>query len=542
MLTLTEIFLKARFGVYADTPENRRLHRVGQHYGMSEQRMQQEQDERLARRKAQERVSDQQYIKAQELLSALRGRGLDEFYISRSITDFGVSTYVQGYGLKFRISDHSVTNVHRIMNEDFFTYDSDVEKLADYAKEHYDVIQERVRKREEEMNRCRQKEKELDNYWESISGDFDGKVFGENRRTYAKPDEFAAKHPEWMDIYAVDLGGGAYAYEWAQKKNGYGRTKPSYAWLEWHRREHEVRKSVFLNLTERFLIKSKKGGLVPKKITVNRNGKSFIQTVYVKEKFEDSTRNNQRKTLDIKTNGYEQTENDFRRIQAASRGLSDEQVRNFHDGSKQLDEGVRDRISGVLGRWITCCGYGDSYAARVLENKVRGKRFEILPDVDGKLFHDVFEVVRTYLRSGDAVDLHDDYSECRCYLSRDGLSGFAIEPDGNLVSVFSLKKGFLPTCGRYIVEQGATKLDCFQSKMQDLPSYYKAYLGFELASKLEFDRHFLEEDKGKGYADWFVKTYGEADVLFMVKGVDISMKEFTDYDAAVEYRNSFLKK
>jgi len=36
MLTLTEIFLKARSGVYADTPENRRLHRVGQHYGVDE--------------------------------------------------------------------------------------------------------------------------------------------------------------------------------------------------------------------------------------------------------------------------------------------------------------------------------------------------------------------------------------------------------------------------------------------------------------------------------------------------------------------------
>lgn len=258
MLTLTEIFLKARSGVYANTPENRRLGRVGQRYGVSEQRMQQEQDERLARRRAQERVSDQQYVKAQELLSALKKRGLDEFYISRSITDFGVSTYVQGYGLKFRISDHSVTNSYRIMNEDFFTYDSDVEELADYAKEHYDAIQERARKREEEMNRRRQKEQELDNYWESISGGFDGKVFGENRRTYAKPDEFAAKHPEWTDIYAVDLGGGAYSYEWIQQKNGYGRVRPSYAWLEWHRKEHEIKKSVFRNLTERYLMKSYK--------------------------------------------------------------------------------------------------------------------------------------------------------------------------------------------------------------------------------------------------------------------------------------------
>lgn len=258
MLTLAEIFLKARSGVYVNTPENRRLGRVGQRYGVSEQRMQQEQDERLARRRAQERVSDQQYAKAQELLSALKKRGLGEFYISRSITDFGVSTYVQGYGLKFRISDHSVTSSHRIMNEDFFTYDSDVEKLADYAKEHYDAIQERARKRKEEMDRRRQKEQELDEYWDAISSNFKGKEFGRNERTYAKPEEFAAKHPEWVDIYATELSGGAYAYEWVQKKNGYGRMKPSYAWLEWYRKEHEVKKSVFLNLTERYLMKSYK--------------------------------------------------------------------------------------------------------------------------------------------------------------------------------------------------------------------------------------------------------------------------------------------
>ena len=31
----------------------------------------------------------------------------------------------------------------------------------------------------------------------------------------------------------------------------------------------------------------------------------------------------------------------------------------------------------------------------------------------------------------------------KCYLSEDGLSGFAVEPDGNLISVFSLRTGSL---------------------------------------------------------------------------------------------------
>lgn len=51
------------------------------------------------------------------------------------------------------------------------------------------------------------------------------------------------------------------------------------------------------------------------------------------------------------------------------------------------------------------------------------------------------------MSNGELVDLHDDYSNCKCFISDDGLCGFAIEEDGNLVSVFSLnpstKRGFL---------------------------------------------------------------------------------------------------
>lgn len=290
-------------------------------------------------------------------------------------------------------------------------------------------------------------------------------------------------------------------------------------------------------------MKSGRNGLVPKKVTVTRGGKSFVTTVYVKGNFEDNTKKNQGKPLEYKNSiEYERAENDFRGIQEECRRLSDEQVRGFHSGSEKLDEGKRGVLFGVLRRWVACkCG-SDSDSLRILTHKEKGCTFEIYPNVDGKLFHDVFEVVRTYLYSGDAVDLHDDYSECRCYLSKDGLSGFAIESDGNLVSVFSLPKGFLSTCGKYIVEQGAVKLDCYSSNLQNLPFIYKKTLGFELASRLKFDRTFLEEDKGKEYADWFVKTYGEADVLFMAKSDsdNLQQRTFTDYDEAVKHRDGFL--
>lgn len=337
------------------------------------------------------------------------------------------------------------------------------------------------------------------------------------------------------------MGGGAYSYEWAQRRNGYGREKPSYAWLRWHREEHEVRKSTPRSLTDLYLMKSGRNGLVPKKVTVTRGGKSFVTTVWVKGNSEENTKKNQGKPLEYKNiTEYERAENDFRGIQEDCRRLPDEQVRGFHSGSKEPDEGVRERLSRVLGRWISCVCNGDRHDAVSLVNEKRGTRFEIYPNVDSELFHDVFQVVRTYLYSGDAVDLHDDYSECRCYLSKDGLSGFAIEPDGNLVSVFSLRRGFLPTCGKYIVEQGAVKLDCYESRLQNLPSIYKKTLGFELASRLKFDRALLEEDRGREYADWFVRTYGEADVLFMAKGDNLQQRTFADYDEAIGYRNSLL--
>ena len=288
-----------------------------------------------------------------------------------------------------------------------------------------------------------------------------------------------------------------------------------------------------LNLTEISILKSREG-LVPKKITVQRNGKSYMKTVWVRAEDEKKER------LRINHIEYESAANDFRRIQAASFRLSDEEVRAYHSASKELDEGLRKSLSGVLGRWLDCSYDGDSSSIQLLKHPKTGSEFHILPNVNPKLFHDVFQIVKQYLRSGDAVDLHDDYSDCRCFLSKDGLSGFAIEPDGNLVSVFSLRSGFLSAWGAYMVKMGAVKLDCFDSKLQSLPDIYKKTLGFELASKLKFDKSYLEKDKGKDYADWFVKTYGEADVLFMVRGENVKIKTFDDYDEAVQYRDSQL--
>lgn len=296
-----------------------------------------------------------------------------------------------------------------------------------------------------------------------------------------------------------------------------------------------------MGLTE-YIIKSRNDGLVKKTVMVTRGGKTFPMTVWVRPD-EDKDRAFTRKGDNNGTDEYiSRLSKEFRGLQERSLRLSDAEVRGFRSGSTEPDEQLRGTLRRVLGVEIARFRSSNRNVVRVLKHPKKDIEYHIVEDVNPRLFHDVFQVVRQYLRSGDAVDLHDDYSECKCYLSSDGLAGFAIEPDGNLVSVFSLGEGFLSSCGQYIVEQGARKLDCFASKMQDLPSFYKHTLGFEVASILDFNREMFEEDRGREYADYFVPTYGESPVMFMVRGENIPVRHFgkDDYDDAVAYQNSFL--
>ena len=59
---------------------------------------------------------------------------------------------------------------------------------------------------------------------------------------------------------------------------------------------------------------------------------------------------------------------DFRRLQAASLRLSDDEVRAYHSASKELDEGLRKSISGVLGRWLDCSYDGDCSSIQLLKH------------------------------------------------------------------------------------------------------------------------------------------------------------------------------
>ena len=242
---------------------------------------------------------------------------------------------------------------------------------------------------------------------------------------------------------------------------------------------------------------------------------------------------------------------EFRRIQEASQRLSDKDIELFHNGSRRVNEGLRRRLSGVFGRTLEAERRRLRYDTRILTNPITGNKTTILKGVDAKTFHDIFEIVQKFLKNGDAVDVHDvngeyGYSNNVNFLSSTGLSGFSITPSGDLVSVFSLgEKGFLKTIRDYVKENGVITLDCYQSDVQPLADMYKKALGMKTASLLDFNYDILVEIKGKAYADFFVKTYGEAPVAFMVNtDEDVKTENFNkdQYDEAVAYRDSFIDK
>ena len=93
----------------------------------------------------------------------------------------------------------------------------------------------------------------------------------------------------------------------------------------------------------------------------------------------------------------------------------------------------RERLGSIHSRLLS---RGVNSGEDIWTN-LKGKNTDFkIAEVNGELFHDIFEINRQYLPNGELVDLHEKYDNCKCYLSKDGLCGFAIEKNGNLVSVF----------------------------------------------------------------------------------------------------------
>lgn len=303
--------------------------------------------------------------------------------------------------------------------------------------------------------------------------------------------------------------------------------------------------SASIEALERNIIKLQKQ-IDSGKTVQNKNTDNGVKFDNNKKTFSVDNSNESDYNENTKEFSYERTD-EFKRLQEESRRLYDKDIESFHNGSKQCDEGIRGRLSRVFEKQIKSASGSNRNVSTSIVNKKTGKNISIYENVDYNLFHDVFEIAQKYLFSGDAVDVHEaaEYKNCKNYLTSNGLGGFSITADGDLISVYNLgEKGFLKSISNFVKENGAKTLDCFNSTKQCLPDIYSYTLGFKNAAILDFNYEILVETKGKEYADYFVKNYGEAPVCFMVNTEsEVETKHFTkdQYDEAVEYRNSYLE-
>ena len=236
---------------------------------------------------------------------------------------------------------------------------------------------------------------------------------------------------------------------------------------------------------------------------------------------------------------------EFRNLQAESQGMSYEDTQAYWSGSRKIDDEVRGRLSRTFGLELRPTNSKRVLSIRTLLNPKTNNTVNIVEGVDASLFHDVFEISRKYLRNGELVDLHDiettedhgiGYKYCDNYLSEDGLSGFSITPDGDLISVFNLntERGFLKTIAP-IVKEKAKTLDCYASENQNLMVMYEKIFGFKTASVMDYNMEYDHDN--------IAENHNEPKVAFMVNTEsDVELRNFTkdEYNEAVEYRNSFI--
>ena len=250
-----------------------------------------------------------------------------------------------------------------------------------------------------------------------------------------------------------------------------------------------------------------------------------------------NTNNFRSENKNSKENGTEEykTTDEFRRVQGAVRKGSQGQRKSIYDGDLSTDQ--RQRLANILRGQL---GSIDSFihgSSRTVINQRKGTSFNIHSEVNPKLFHDMFEVVRYYTQNGELVDLHDDYSDAKCFLTEDGTAGFAIEPDGNLVSVFNLgtTKGFLSAIKDLARTEGANHLDTYVSSKENLQRIYEVTLGFHVAATMDYNMEYDHDD--------IAKNHGNPQVVFMVDHEVAEPKHFDkdSYDAAQQYQLQQLK-
>ena len=211
-------------------------------------------------------------------------------------------------------------------------------------------------------------------------------------------------------------------------------------------------------------------------------------------------------------------------------------------GEPVFDQLPVGKIEGATGRSgaspIARYRMPEGYAGSLDELKrASPDLIEIAPDSTGaEYFSQKITSAKDANKYGASVYVYpeNEYQQMRLFVTEDGSAGYALKPDGDVVSAFSAgkHKGVAQNILLHAVEQGGTKLDAFDTVLPDLYST----MGFRESGRLPWDDAQAPDEWNKAVFSAF--NEGEPDVSFMAYNKDpaipVEPRYANDYDAAMK--------
>ncbi len=189
-------------------------------------------------------------------------------------------------------------------------------------------------------------------------------------------------------------------------------------------------------------------------------------------------------------------------------------AKSFKRASKRADRSV----SGVAYEYTPSASFqrlmDDSELPTATVWELDTKSTKKSPNVAidaGKRFFDTITEVKNASPHGASVYVYtpEEYAQMRLFVTPDNSAGFAIKPDGDLVSVFSTGGGKSPSLIQLAIDQGGTKLDAYDTV---LPEIYEM-MGFKEYKRDKWSDEYMPEDWDKTVFEAF--NGGEPDVVYM---------------------------
>lgn len=171
---------------------------------------------------------------------------------------------------------------------------------------------------------------------------------------------------------------------------------------------------------------------------------------------------------------------------------------------------------------------------------------QMVVPVNGSDFKSAISTEKIRNKRGWMVDVHDDYSGMKCFLTSDGKSGIAVTKDGDIISVFSSVSGDkrLEKLIPIAIENGGIKCDCYGGGLQDIYARY----GAKATGKIPFNKDYAPSDwDGKSEYPVVAMKFPESidkSIKYYNRNVFIDMKKvkaFDDYEKMLLDRDKRIK-